>query len=88
VTLGAAGAVIATQDELIQIAGNEVTAVDTNGAGDLFAGAFLHAICTGYSLELAGKLASFASAQLVTQYGARLTAENLSKIKTYLSEMS
>ena len=50
----------------------EVKAVDTNGAGDMFAGAFMYGITNGLSWADAGKLASFASAHLVTQYGPRL----------------
>ena len=47
-------------------------AVDTNGAGDMFAGAFLYAITHGHDFETAGKLASLASATTVSSFGPRL----------------
>ena len=50
----------------------KVKAVDTNGAGDLFAGAFLYGITNGHSYADSGKLASLASSKLVTQFGPRL----------------
>ena len=60
---------------LIEIAANPVKAVDTNGAGDMFAGAFMYGITHGYNFEAAGKLASFASSQIVSQFGPRLKTE-------------
>ncbi|MCB1838129.1 MAG: adenosine kinase, partial [Alcanivoracaceae bacterium] len=42
------------------------------GAGDMFAGAFLYAITHGHSLADAGRLASAASAQVVSDFGPRL----------------
>ena len=55
-----------------------VHAVDTNGAGDMFAGTFLYGVTNGLGYTGAGKLA-VASSQVVTQYGPRLTVEELSK---------
>lgn len=83
VTLGPDGAVILNNGDKIQIAGNAVEAIDTNGAGDLFAGSFLYGITSGYSNENAGKLASFASSRLVTQFGPRLTEEKLQEVKEF-----
>ena len=72
VTLGAGGAVVRKDGETIRVAGHPVQAVDSNGAGDLFAGAFLYGITNGLSLERSGDLACRAASLLVTQYGARL----------------
>jgi fructokinase len=75
ITLGDKGALIYDGSALIKIAANSVTAVDSNGAGDMFAGAFLYAVTHGYNYTQAGELASAASAQVVSQYGPRLRAE-------------
>ncbi len=64
ITLGKNGAMIFDGDTFIDI--------DTNGAGDLFAGAFLYGITNGHSFADSGKLASLASSQVVTQFGPRL----------------
>ena len=71
-TLGAKGALVFDGERLQKIAPHNVEPKDSNGAGDLFAGAFLYAISHGYDFAQAGKLASLASAQLVTQFGPRL----------------
>ncbi len=72
ITLGAEGAVIYNGSELISIAANPVQAVDSNGAGDLFAGAFMYGLTHGKSFEEAGILASKASSIIVSQFGPRL----------------
>jgi sugar/nucleoside kinase (ribokinase family) len=81
ITLGADGALIFDGNKLISVAGCEVTAIDTNGAGDMFAGAFLYAITAGQSYEQAGLLASRSAAQVVSQFGPRLRAEQYQPLK-------
>ncbi|MEO5363635.1 MAG: adenosine kinase [Magnetococcus sp. DMHC-8] len=71
-TLGERGASLYNEGKWIDIPGVPVRAVDSNGAGDLFAGAFLFGITHGYALVQAGRLACRASSVLVTQAGARL----------------
>ncbi len=73
ITRGAKGAVVFDGMTDIQIAPYKVDAIDTLGAGDSFAGAFLYAITQGMSFSQAGKLASMTSSKIVTQYGPRLT---------------
>jgi sugar/nucleoside kinase (ribokinase family) len=75
ITLGAEGAVVYDGTDMIQIAANTVTAVDSNGAGDLFAGAFMHGLTHGKSYEEAGIIASKASSIIVSQFGPRLKLE-------------
>ncbi len=75
ITLGSKGAVVYDGAKLIQIGAHSVTAVDSNGAGDLFAGAFMYGLSRGFSFEQAGNLASKASSQIVGQFGPRLTAQ-------------
>lgn len=72
ITLGANGAMIFDGDTFIDIEPYNVQAIDTNGAGDLFAGAFLYGITNGKSFADSGKLASLASSKVVTQFGPRL----------------
>ncbi|HEY8935638.1 MAG TPA: adenosine kinase, partial [Cyclobacteriaceae bacterium] len=72
ITLGANGALIYDGDTFINIEPYKVRAVDSNGAGDMFAGAFIYAIANGHSYAEAGKLASLASSKVVSQYGPRL----------------
>ena len=45
--------------------------LDTTGAGDLYAGGFLHGYTQGQSLEHCGQLGALCAGQIVTQLGAR-----------------
>lgn len=77
ITRGAAGSVIFDGEKLIEIDPVAVKAVDTVGAGDMYAGAFLYGITNGMSYGEAGHLASAASAKLVTNLGARMKTEEV-----------
>jgi sugar/nucleoside kinase (ribokinase family) len=84
ITLGANGALIFDGDTFIQIEPYKVRAIDTNGAGDMFAGAFLYGITHNHSFAEAGKLASLASSRVVSQFGPRLEPHQVSKIMSDL----
>jgi sugar/nucleoside kinase (ribokinase family) len=76
VTRGASGSVVFDGEQLIEIEPFPVKAIDTVGAGDMYAGAFLYGLTNGLSYAEAGRLASLASSQIVTTLGARMkTAE-------------
>ncbi len=75
ITRGPQGALVWDGQALIDIDPVKVKAVDTVGAGDMFAGAFLYGLSQGWSHQRAGDLASAASAKLVTALGPRITAE-------------
>lgn len=80
ITLGANGAMIYDGDTFINIEPYKVKALDTNGAGDMFAGAFLFGITHGHSYAEAGKLASLASSRVVSQFGPRLEPTQVQKV--------
>jgi len=72
VTCGADGALIRENGRTHSIPGVAITPVDTTGAGDLFAGGVLYGLTHEFSVDNAGKLGSYAAAQVVSQYGPRL----------------
>jgi sugar/nucleoside kinase (ribokinase family) len=72
ITRGAKGSIVFDGEKAIEIAAFPVKAIDTVGAGDMFAGAFLYGITNNMSFAEAGKLGSLASATIVTSLGARL----------------
>ncbi|MBE7443096.1 MAG: adenosine kinase [Flavobacteriales bacterium] len=87
ITLGKNGAMIFDGDTFIDIEPYKVQAIDTNGAGDLFAGAFLYGITNGHSFADAGKLASLASSKVVTQFGPRLEWHQAKEILNKLNKV-
>ncbi len=72
-------------DTFIDIESYPVTAVDTNGAGDMFAGAFLYAITHGHSFAQAGKFASLAASKVVSKFGPRLSDKHLGDLRERLA---
>jgi len=81
ITQGSNGAMIFDGDTFIDIEPYTVHAVDTNGAGDMFAGSFLYGITNGLGFAGAGKLASLASSRVVSQYGPRLKWHEAQEVK-------
>jgi fructokinase len=75
VTCGPKGALIYDGRVLHRIPPVPTQAVDTLGAGDMFAGAFLYGITHGMPPAQAGALASAASSLLVANWGPRLKVE-------------
>lgn len=71
-TLGADGSLLMHEGTAVPIEGAPVHAVDTTGAGDMYAAGILYGITNGLSWKQAGHLASHAAARIVAQMGARL----------------
>ena len=71
-TLGPNGSILMHGGDAIAIEGVQVDAIDTTGAGDMYAGGILYGITNGLSWKQAGHLASHAAARVVGQLGARL----------------
>lgn len=71
-TLGEKGSIVMHEGEAFPIEGVDVGAIDTTGAGDMYAGALIYGITNGMTWKQAGHLASHASARIVSQMGARL----------------
>jgi sugar/nucleoside kinase (ribokinase family) len=82
VTLGAKGAVIGEPNGIIQpIPPQTVTQVlDTNGAGDGFAGGFLYGMSQNFTLVDCGYLATAVASAVVEQYGPRLPRQRYAQI--------
>ena len=81
ITLGAKGSLAFDGNDYHDIKAYKVEAIDTNGAGDLFAGAFLFSLTHGLPVTSARAIASFASAKLVTSFGPRLNQQHLIEVR-------
>ena len=81
ITDGANGAITFDGSSLDQSEGVEAKAIDTNGAGDMFAGAFLCAITSGKSYGWAADLANDCAAKVVARFGPRLDPDDFTSIK-------
>jgi len=82
-TRSAKGSVILENGERTAVPAVAIKALDSNGAGDMFAGAFLYAVTQGQSLKEAAALGNYAAAQVVAQYGNRLSAASVAAVKAH-----
>jgi sugar/nucleoside kinase (ribokinase family) len=82
ITRGGDGALTFDGQSLAEIPPHKVEAVDTNGAGDMFAGAFIYAISRGEDFPTAGRFASLAAGKIVSNYGPRLPAADYGALRS------
>ena len=76
VTRSEHGAVVIADGERIAVPAAPVAkVVDTTGAGDLFAGGFLHGLAQGRSLADCARIGGIAAAEVISHYGARPEAD-------------
>ncbi|MBN1156759.1 adenosine kinase [Candidatus Woesearchaeota archaeon] len=72
VKIGKNGSMVKHRDKVFRIPAFKVKAVDTTGAGDMYAAGFLFGLSRNFNLETCGRIASFAAAKVVSRLGARL----------------
>lgn len=74
-TLGAKGAAAIVSGQTYQVGAEPIEVLNTNGAGDAFAGAYLYAMSQGWSVDKALQLANATSGKVIVQYGPRLSRD-------------
>ena len=86
VTLGAAGALLVTgPDQIRQVPGFRVAAVDATAAGDAFNGALAVALARGDSLDAAVRYAHAVAAISVTRLGAQPSLPTANEVEAFLT---
>lgn len=82
--LGKKGSMIARGSEIVKIPPmGDGTAIDTTGAGDLWAAGFLYGLVNGYSLEKCGTLGSACGYEVCQVVGASIPDAGYERIKKY-----
>ncbi len=72
VTLGSNGSLIINKNNLEVIKSiMKGKVIDTTGAGDIYAGGFIHGLINNYSLKKCGEIGSICAGQIITQLGSR-----------------
>ena len=86
VTLGAGGALVATDSGVAHVPAVPVEAVDATAAGDTFNGALAVALSEGRSLLDAVRWANYASALAVTRLGAQASVPTRAEVDSFFAE--
>jgi sugar/nucleoside kinase (ribokinase family) len=81
-TRSAKGCLVIEAGQVTEVPAAQVKAIDTNGAGDMFAGAFLYGVTHGYSHAQSAWLANQAAGKVVSQYGNRLNQPEMNALKS------
>ncbi len=72
VTLGSNGSLVVNKDYIEVIKSiTKKKVIDTTGAGDIYAGGFIHGLINNYSLKKCGEIGSICAGQIITQLGSR-----------------
>ena len=72
VTLGSNGSLVINKNDVEVIKSMpKGKVIDTTGAGDIYAGGFIHGLINNYSLKKCGEIASICAGQIITQLGSR-----------------
>lgn len=86
ITKGGEGSIVINGGEEIFSPAEEITPVDTNGAGDMYAGSFMHAYLNGLDLSECARFSNYASSKVVETFGPRLTAEGYENVLNKLKK--
>ncbi len=84
VKLGAGGCFVDSPEGFFTSPGFAVHPVDTTGAGDCFAAAFLAALCRGHDLAEAGRFANAAGALATLSMGGADSAPTVTEVDEFL----
>ena len=76
-TRGPQGCLVLQDGQVHEVAAVPTRAVDTNGAGDMFAGTFLYGVTHGWSVGRAAALANCTASAVVSQHGNRLQTSQM-----------
>ena len=88
ITDGALGALVFNGQKLKRTHGFKVDATDTNGAGDMFAGAFLYGLSKRKDFDWCATLANYCASRVVTKVGPRLEESDYSLIQEKFNLLS
>lgn len=83
ITLGPEGAVSFDGENRIHLPEYPTTIIDSVGAGDTFAGAFLYQVLKGEDFNTATDFANYAASKVVAKLGARLEPQESEEIKKH-----
>ena len=75
ITMGEKGSAVVSNEEVINTPKVDIQAIDTNGAGDMFAGSFLYSLLQNDDLKTCAEFANYGASKVVETFGPRLTKD-------------
>ena len=75
ITMGEKGSAVVSNQGVINTPKVDIQAIDTNGAGDMFAGSFLYSLLQNDDLKTCAEFANYGASKVVETFGPRLTKD-------------
>ena len=80
ITKGSEGSIVVENGVTHIAEAEKITPIDTNGAGDMFAGSFMHAYIQGIDISDCARFGNFASSKVVETFGPRLDSNGYQEV--------
>lgn len=87
VKIGKEGSMIKSGGHLVRIGVTEVKALDTTGAGDLYASGFLFGYLNDMGFEKAGRIGALLAGKVIEGYGAKISSSDWDYIRKRITEL-
>ena len=75
ITMGEKGSAVVSNKGVINTPKVDIQAIDTNGAGDMFAGSFLYSLLQNDDLKTCAEFANYGASKVVETFGPRLSKD-------------
>ena len=75
ITMGEKGSAVVSNEGVINTPKVDIQAIDTNGAGDMFAGSFLYSLLQNDDLKTCAEFANYGASKVVETFGPRLSKD-------------
>jgi len=80
VTMGEKGSAVISNSEIIYTPKANTQPLDTNGAGDMFAGCFMYALLQDSNLKSCAEFANYGASKVVETFGPRLSQDSYREV--------
>lgn len=87
VKIGKKGSMVKKGNDIFKAGVRKANAIDTTGAGDLFASGFLYGYINNYPFEKCAELGSITSGYVVETLGAKMSSETWTNIKNDIAKI-
>lgn len=87
VKIGSKGSLILKDGKVIHVEGLKAKAIDTTGAGDIYASGFLFGLANNLPLDICGKIGTILATKVVEVIGPKLSEEQWIEAKAEINEL-
>lgn len=87
VKIGSKGSLIFKDGVLTRVGANDAEAIDTTGAGDMYASGFIYGMMNKLSMEKCGKIGSLIAGKVIEVYGAKMDEASWEKIRREIKKI-